>query len=48
VIDDELNILPLSTHIRTITPIALPVNQVNEKGDYVSEKQSQLISLKVL
>lgn len=45
-VDDELNILPISSHVRQIKEVNLPSHQVNESGDYVSEQEAELKSLK--
>lgn len=44
VIDDELNVLPISSHTRELKPLA--GGQTNEKGDYVSEQDGELKILK--
>ncbi|GAV93049.1 DUF1726 domain-containing protein [Cephalotus follicularis] len=41
VMDDELNILPISSHIRSITPLA-----VNEDSEGLSESERDLKDLK--
>jgi len=46
VVDDELNILPISSHVRSIKEVTLASHQVNESGDYVSEQESELQTLK--
>mmetsp|Transcript_15012 Transcript_15012/g.29501 ORF Transcript_15012/g.29501 Transcript_15012/m.29501 type:complete len:1039 (-) Transcript_15012:64-3180(-) len=46
VVDDELNILPISSHIRSIKEVTLESHQVNSSGDYVSEQETELLTLK--
>lgn len=46
-IDDELNILPITSHIRAIKPVNVPDQEMNEKGDYVSAQEKELKSLQV-
>jgi N-acetyltransferase 10 len=48
VVDDELNILPISSHVRNIQKINLAENQVDAKTDsLVTENQTELNELKV-
>eukprot|EP01006_Ploeotia_vitrea_P034891 TRINITY_DN65816_c7_g2_i1.p1 TRINITY_DN65816_c7_g2~~TRINITY_DN65816_c7_g2_i1.p1 ORF type:complete len:1119 (-),score=665.11 TRINITY_DN65816_c7_g2_i1:99-3455(-) len=46
VVDDELNILPISTHARHIKKLEIPAEKLDDKGEHVvSESYEQLQSL---
>lgn len=40
VLDDELNLLPLSSHVRDIRPVSLDGRQLDEKGDHIASRAS--------